>query len=71
MKMRVNNHKAIRIILGLYLFVSVFCGFGVQIVSAAPVQEEQELDYILGRPMTEEEIQQQKALEPELSLIHI
>lgn len=66
MKMRVNNHKAIRIILGLCLFVSVFCGFGVRIVSAAPVQEEQELDYILGRPMTEEEIQQQKALEPEL-----
>ena len=66
MKMRENKHKGVRLILGLCLFVSVLCGFGVQKVSAAPVQEEQKLDYILGRPMTEEEIQQQKALEPEL-----
>lgn len=66
MKMREKNHRGARLILGFCLLVSVVCGLGVQRVSATPVPEEQDLDYILGRPMTEEEIQQQKALEPEL-----
>lgn len=66
MKMREKKCRVARLIVGFCLFVSVVCGFGVQRVSATQLQEEQELDYILGRPMTEEEIQQQKALEPEL-----
>ncbi len=33
----------------------------------AAAQSEEDLDYILGRPLTEDEIQEQEALEPELS----
>lgn len=58
--------RNIHLILGLCLFMSVVCSFKAQKALAAPAEEEQELDYILGRPMTEEEIQEQKALEPEL-----